>query len=123
MARKEIKHAEIVRRFGERLRSLRQARSLTQRELANRAEVTVTYISRLEAGGASPGIDLLERLAQALGAGVVDLLPVPAEAEPEQVRRHLREIFERVLGRAGPETLGMLRALLERLDESPPTGR
>src|SRR4051794_259354 len=40
----QIRHDEIVRQFAERLREQRRARGLTQAELAQRAEVTETYV-------------------------------------------------------------------------------
>jgi transcriptional regulator with XRE-family HTH domain len=36
---------------------------MSQAELASQAEVTTNYISRLEEGGAAPGIDPVTRLA------------------------------------------------------------
>jgi transcriptional regulator with XRE-family HTH domain len=117
--KRRIRHGPIVRAFAEQLRRLRLARGLTQREVASRAHVTLSYISKLEAGGAAPGIDLLERLAQALEAGVVELLPSPAVRETEAVsRERLRQSFETLLDRAGPETLALLELFLTRLLQS-----
>jgi transcriptional regulator with XRE-family HTH domain len=64
---KKIEHEQIVERFAKRLRELRVERGLTQADLADRAEVAVTYISKLEGVGAAPGIDLVGKLADALG--------------------------------------------------------
>ena len=97
---------------------------MTQRELADRASVTLTYISKLEAAGAAPGIDLLERLAIALRVGINDLLPVAAK--PETIKSHreeVSELFDAVLNKAGHETLSMLSLFLERLNESPAVKR
>ncbi|ASU83106.1 XRE family transcriptional regulator [Nocardiopsis gilva YIM 90087] len=41
---------------------------LSQRELADRAGMTQPQVSRLEGGGTTPSIALLERLAEALNA-------------------------------------------------------
>ena len=59
----QIEHAEIVQRFASRLREVRSSRGLTQAELARAAQVTASYIWRLESAGAAPGIDLVSRLA------------------------------------------------------------
>ena len=124
MPTRRVRQAEIVRIFAERLRGLRSARGLTQRDLADKAGVTLTYVSRLEAAGAAPGIDLLERLAGALGVNVVDLLPTPSLPEAGAIsRRQLRTLWDSVLTKAGAETLSMLKQLLERLAESPSTTR
>ncbi len=73
---KPIKHADIVHRFAERLRDLRRTRGMTQKQVAERAGLTETYLSRLESAGAAPGIDLVARLATALGTTIHDLLPL-----------------------------------------------
>lgn len=97
---------------------------MTQRELAERAHVTFSYISRLEAGGAAPGIDLLERLAQALGIGVADLLPTsPGDGDLKAERDRAKKMFEAVLSKAGAETLSMLTTFLAVVAESPATSR
>jgi transcriptional regulator with XRE-family HTH domain len=68
---KKIRHDEIVARFGEQLRLARLSKGFSQAELAKQADVTTNYISRLEGGGAAPGIDLAARLAKALGVEAV----------------------------------------------------
>ena len=81
----KIEHADIVRRFAERLKEKRLALGLTQAELAKRSDVTLNYIGRLEAAGAAPGIDLLSRLAEALGTTPADLLPFAPPPDPAEV--------------------------------------
>ncbi len=113
--KRNIKQAPIVRVFAERLKALRTSRGMTQKELATEAQITLSYISRLEAGGAAPGIDLLERLAKALNANVTELLPAP---EAGLDKDDVKKLFETVTQKAGPETLSMLKVLLTRLSES-----
>jgi len=60
------------------LRKIRQARGLSQEELAHRAEIDRTYISSLERSVYAAGIDVVDRLAQALGVEAADLLTRPA---------------------------------------------
>lgn len=115
-----IQHAEIVQLFAARLRELRVSRGLTQAELAREARVTAAYIWRLESGGTAPGIDLVDRLAKALGTTPADLLPASAPADtPDLLRARARSIFEKLLETADRETLLMLNPLLARLAESP----
>ena len=56
----------IHKRFGERVRELRQARGLSQEELAFKAGVHRTYISLLERNIKSPTLDVLFRICKAL---------------------------------------------------------
>jgi transcriptional regulator with XRE-family HTH domain len=118
-----IEHAEVVRLFGERLRAVRASRGLTQAELAGRAEVTAGYVGRLERGGAAPGIDLVDRLARALGTTAADLLPASAPPETDEVlRQQARRLFDALLSAADRETLLLLNPLLALLNEAQARG-
>jgi transcriptional regulator with XRE-family HTH domain len=120
MAKRRVQQVRIVERFGARLRELRLSRGMTQAALAQAATITPAYVWKLESGRTTPGIDLLERLANALGTTPHDLLPL---AELPDVDAHLREraraLFETLLDAADHETLLMLCPLLQRLAEGP----
>lgn len=125
MARKKqrISHDPIVELFAAKLRELRRSRGMTQAELARQAHVTPTYIGRLENGGAAPGIDLVDRLAKALGTTTHELLPTTASPDTLAVlREQARRLFDAVLQNADRETLLGLCPLLARLAESPDRG-
>ena len=64
----------ILARFGLRLRQCREARSLTQERLAEKAGLDQTYISGIERGLRNPGIRNVVRLAKALGLHTTNLL-------------------------------------------------
>lgn len=49
------------------IRGLREARGLSQRELAEKVGTTQSAIARLEAGNISPSLPTLDRIAEALG--------------------------------------------------------
>ena len=54
---------------------MRERQGLTQVQLAKKAGVTQAYIAKLEAGDkANPTLDVLKRLARALGVPVTYLL-------------------------------------------------
>lgn len=57
--------------LGERVRSLREAKGLSQSELARRIGSTQPAVARLEAGGVAPRLETLERIAAALGMELV----------------------------------------------------
>ncbi len=121
MARRKarVKQAEIVSLFASQLRELRLSRGLTQAELARQARVTVSYIWRLETGGAAPGIDLVERLARALGTSPTDLFPTTAPPDALPVlRQQAAKLFETILQAADRETLLMLNPMLACVAES-----
>src|SRR3954447_16450120 len=92
--KKTIRHDAIVARFGVRLRELRLARGMSQAELARQAEVTTNYISRLEAGRAAPGIDLVARFCTALGVAIAALVPLAAPVDDlVAVRQQANNLF------------------------------
>ncbi len=57
--------------IGQAVRTRRLQLGISQTELAHRAGMTQSAVSRLEAGGAVPTIVVLERLATALDADLV----------------------------------------------------
>jgi transcriptional regulator with XRE-family HTH domain len=117
--KKVIRHDAIVARFGERLRELRLGRGMSQAELARQAEVTTNYISRLEGGGAAPGIDLVARLAAALGVQMTDLLPATSDLDEMAVaRQRARKLFDELLRCDDRAVLLVLTQVLARLAEA-----
>ncbi|MEI6236445.1 MAG: helix-turn-helix transcriptional regulator [Planctomycetota bacterium] len=117
------KHAEIVQLFAQRLRALRTTRGLTQEALARRAAVTVPYIGKLERAGASPGIDLLDRLAAALGVSPTELLPARSPDPITILREQAESRFRSVIVRSDRATLEMLVPWLAVLDDALARGR
>ncbi len=61
-------------RFGSFLARLRREQGLTQKELADRLNVTDKAVSKWETGKGFPDVKLLEPLAQALGVSLVELM-------------------------------------------------
>ena len=63
--------ARSAYRLAERVRLLREARGMSQGELAQRMGTTQSAIARLEAGGTYPNFQTLERVGGALRAELV----------------------------------------------------
>jgi len=59
------------------LRRLRQAKGLSQEELAHQADIDRTYVSALERSVYAAGIDVVDRLARVLEVEAADLLKRP----------------------------------------------
>jgi transcriptional regulator with XRE-family HTH domain len=59
--------------LGPRIRALRQARSVTLRELAERAGVTESFLSQVERERTSPSIASVQRIARALDLTIAEL--------------------------------------------------
>ncbi len=60
--------------FAQNLRALRQAKGLSQEELAHQAGIDRTYVSALERNVYNASIDVVDRLAQVLGVDAAELL-------------------------------------------------
>ena len=60
--------------FGQVIRELRVARSLSQETLADLCRISRPYVSRLETGKNSPSLSMVFQLAQALQVTPVDLM-------------------------------------------------
>jgi len=67
------------------LRHWREQRDYSVRELAKRAKVGFVTVSRIENDHMSPTVDMLEKLAKALGISVREFFPV--ERKPRIRRR------------------------------------
>ena len=61
---------ETRERIGQRIAKLRKEQGMTQAELAERTGIQRAHITRIEAGCYSVGIDLLQKIAEALGKNV-----------------------------------------------------
>ena len=61
-------------RFGAFVAQLRKEQGLTQKELADRLNVTDKAVSKWETGKGFPDVKLLEPLARALGVSLVELI-------------------------------------------------
>ena len=57
--------ARIAYELGEQVRNLRESRGWSQRDLSRRTGMTQPAIARFEAGGTTPTIPVLQRLARA----------------------------------------------------------
>ncbi len=88
--------------FGERVKELRKARGVSQRDLAGRVGIDFTYLSKIENDRMEPpSEDTIRRIAEALDASADDLL-VLADRFPSDLADDLKDT----------ETIGALRRSL-----------
>lgn len=77
--------------LGVRIKRLRHLRGLTQRELAAMVGVSPGYIQALESNKRSGSLELMRRLADALGADLSSLLD---EAQHKQCKVYLDDLLK-----------------------------
>ncbi|PNS12689.1 transcriptional regulator [Mixta theicola] len=82
--------------FPERLTTLRKARGLTQQMLADMVGVAVLQIRRYEGGNSQPTLDVIRRLAIALGVSADMLVFDEQERGPDEQLRYQFETISRM---------------------------
>ena len=105
--------------LGQRLRTIREERDLTQHALAKVSGIAADMISRLENGHyTTPGLRTLLRLADGLGVGVGELLPETIHEDMVSRETLLRSRLLSQVKQASAEELdlilGITGVILER---------
>ena len=80
---------DVLTAVGPRLRAIRRQRETTLAEAAAATGISVSTLSRLEAGRRRPTLELLLPLAQAYGVQIDELVGAPPTGDP---RVHLRPV-------------------------------
>jgi len=70
----EPAEVDVLRAFGERVRSSRQARSLSQEALAHAAGLDRSYVGGIERGERNVALLNIHKIATALGVRAAELL-------------------------------------------------
>jgi transcriptional regulator with XRE-family HTH domain len=65
---------DLRQTFAANLRRFRHAKGISQEDLAYEANVNRTYLSKLEKGVSYPGLEIIAKLANALGIEPAELL-------------------------------------------------
>ena len=92
--------------FGQRLRELRKAKGLTQRELADRVGLSFTYLSKIENGAMQPP----------RGKAITDLANA-LDADPDELFGLAKKVPSQFLEHINPEVIKLIRALQDRNEQ------
>ncbi len=112
---------------GERLRAIRRLRRATLKTVAERADLSESFLSQVERGRANASVASLKRIAAALGVSVADLFePNGSTGKPRVLRREARpNLAFGTLGRKymlTPRPLENLQVIVGELDTGGSTG-
>jgi transcriptional regulator with XRE-family HTH domain len=107
----EVLDAPLMGELGRRVRSLREARGMSLRQLGASSGLSASFLSGIERGASSPSISSLASLAEALGVTLSDLFLV-AERPAQVVRERERIAFR--LADAPVEYVRLAAALRDR---------
>lgn len=81
--------------FGLRIKELRKAKSLSQDALAEKADISSKYVSRIEMGQHFPTINTLIKLADVLDVELKDFFEFAhAEENPKKLKDNLKGLIK-----------------------------
>jgi transcriptional regulator with XRE-family HTH domain len=102
MSERAVKH--VRKALGEKLRSLRKDRGLSQERLGHRAGLSGKFIGEVERGEKSVSVDSLYHVAKALEIPLRDLTDLRQDARPAR-RTDVERLLHLVSGRKNPEQI------------------
>ena len=98
--------------FPERLTALRKARGMTQQTLAGQVGIAVLQVHRYESGTSQPTLDVIRRLAIALGVSADMLIFDEKERGPSDALRYQFETVSRMSAHEQEVVRELLDALI-----------
>jgi transcriptional regulator with XRE-family HTH domain len=105
--------------LGQALKQLRKNQGLTLAELAEQTQSHVGNLSRIERGLAKPSLDLLCRLAEALGCSITDIFSVAENRQLNARQVALNAVFILLLDKDQQLLLEFAELLSKRIAHSP----
>lgn len=106
--------------MGERISTLRKERGMTQRDLAEKMNVTDKAVSKWERNLSCPDVGSIPRLAQVLGVSVEELMTVSVPEKDTALAK--REKLTDLILCAVPLAMGVAVTVLGILDRSADPG-
>ena len=108
--KKDNESAPIL--LGRKIRKLRTVKGWTQQSLGNNADVNYKFIGEIERGLQNPSLNILEKIAVALG---VELLQLFEYEETITDRHEIEERIKQILKNIPDEEIGRILAMLRAL--------
>ena len=71
-----MKISQLQQKIGQRIRTLRESKGITQQDLAAACNFEKTNMSRIEAGRTNPTISTLYKISQALEVTISELVDI-----------------------------------------------
>jgi transcriptional regulator with XRE-family HTH domain len=100
--------------FGSRIRSIREAADLSREVVAERADINANYLGEIERGEKWPSIEIIQRLAGALGVSPSAFLEFEAEEiDPSILLTKLQHVLSNRDTEQLQQALRLLRALFQ----------
>jgi transcriptional regulator with XRE-family HTH domain len=97
--------------FGGQLRSVRKSRKLKIWQLAERVDIEVKHLGRIERGERKPSFDLIISLAKSLNVSASTFFEVESTTDPKTLRKSI----DQLLSSLDAKQLGHARQVLSTL--------
>ncbi len=95
-----------------RIRTFRNARNLTQEQLAEKVDIHATYVSRIESGKKLPTLIIICKIAEALGVNTYELLLDERKTKSQDYKK--KRLIS-IVNESGPPDIDIYSALLNAL--------
>ncbi|MBI3793680.1 MAG: helix-turn-helix transcriptional regulator [Nitrospinae bacterium] len=79
---------------GRRLGELRKRRGLSQEELAEIADTSASYLSRMERGTENPTLDMLGKISDALGVEMWELFDYGHQTGAKEIKEAINRLVK-----------------------------
>lgn len=80
--------------IGKRIQELRKAHGLSQEQVAEKADISPNYLSRIECGKENPTLDMLIKLADALGVEMWEIFDFGHEVTIKELREAMNKFLK-----------------------------
>lgn len=104
---------DLKQALGSNIRHHRRAKGMTQEAVAERVEVSIETIGKIERGVAAPSFDTVERIAAALELPPLALFGVGEEAAPKGERGRLLARINATLSGMNEDQMARAAKMLE----------
>ncbi len=82
--------------IGLRIKELRKRRGVSQEAVAEKAETSPNYLSRMERGTENPTLDMLIKISEALGVELWELFDYKHEVSSKALREMLKNLASEI---------------------------
>jgi len=82
--------------IGLRIKELRKRRGLSQEEIAEKAETSPNYVSRMERGTENPTLDMLIKLSEALEVDMWEVFDFKHQETPKALREMVKKFANEI---------------------------
>ncbi|MCI8284348.1 MAG: helix-turn-helix transcriptional regulator [Firmicutes bacterium] len=87
--------SDVKIKLGKRIKQLRNMRDMTQENLAEAADLSISFLGNVERGNSSPTIETLKKIADALDVTLSELMNFDSDIKTEDGQKSI--LLHRIL--------------------------